>query len=343
MAKIPMKKNATTSGESSNVMAKLPVLNRIKIVKDFFLEKLEILEQKMDALLGNELANDAQIIKGVTSLVEGLTTLTEEIDSINLRIVTSSDSDPETRLMAYLYSHLPSRKAIDIGANIGDVSEKLLEVGYEVYAFEPFPSTFEKLKQRFDGNHEFHCYSTGLGASNEVKDFYIAKDKTAENLYKDATLFNSLTKHSMPDNIEFVDSISINVRSLESLHKDSEIPYDIGLVKIDTEGFDLEVLRGMGDQRYPVVVAEFWDSNLPFATCDAFNGLADMVKEMKTKQYYWYLVIYRIWGSDEASFYCNYPQSLEKTWGNVFFFQDYEVFSQALKWCSSGMRMTYIK
>ncbi|NJL54682.1 FkbM family methyltransferase [bacterium] len=338
-----MAKNTTTSGKSSNMMARLPVISRIKFIKDFFLDRLEVLENKMDALLNNELKNDAQILKGMTSLTEGLTTLVEEIDSINRRIVTSSESDPETRLMAYLYSYLPSRRALDIGANIGDVAEKLLEVGYEVYAFEPFPNTFDKLKQRLGDYHDFHGYPMAIGSIDETRDLFIAKDKTDENLYKDASLFNSLTKHAMPDNIEFADSISLNVRSLESLHKSNEIPSDIGLVKIDTEGFDLEVLHGMGEHRYQVVVAEFWDVNIPFATSDAFNYLGDMVKEMRTKKYYWYLVIYRIWGSDEASFYCNFPQSLDKSWGNVFFFQNYEIFLQALNWCSSVLKMTYIK
>ncbi|MGF1567775.1 MAG: FkbM family methyltransferase [Nodosilinea sp.] len=337
-----MAKNLTTDAKSTNPLAKLPVINRIKVVKDFFLERLEVIEKKMDALLGNELENDAQILKGMTSLTEGLTTLVKEMEAINLKVVATSESDPETRLMSYLYSYLPHRRAIDIGANRGDVSEKLLEVGYQVYAFEPFPSAFEKLKHRLGEVEEFQCLPVAVGSVDETRDFYIAQDNTESNLYKDSSLFNSLTKHAMPDDMAFVDSIPVTVRSLESLHNNHEIPTDIGLVKIDTEGFDLEVLRGMGSYRYPVIVAEFWDTELPFGAADAFNHLEDMVKEMKAKDYHWYLVIYRFWESEEVSFYCNYPKSLEKSWGNVFFFQDHVLFSQALKWCSSVLATTYI-
>jgi hypothetical protein len=66
-----------------------------------------------------------------------------------------------------------------------------------------------------------------------------------------------------------------------------------------------------------------------------------MVKAMRERNYRWHIVIYRIWGSHDISYYCNSAYSLDNSWGNVFFFKDYEVFSEALKWCSSVMPATY--
>jgi hypothetical protein len=145
----------------------------------------------------------------------------------------------------------------------------------------------------------------------------------------------------MPDDLVFVDAVPVPVRSLASLHDGSEIPTDIGLIKIDTEGFDLEVLRGMGNYRYPVVITEFWDPRIPFGRSDAYNQVKNLVNEMQRKNYHWYLVIYRVWGGEGISFYCNHPNSVENSWGNVFFFQDYDIFSQALKWCSTVLAKTY--
>jgi len=321
-------------------------------VKDLIVSRLDSLDHK----ISNLLENDTSLLQGVVDLGGGLNDLALEIKSIQQqseaiqqayqliwpKAISSSDSDPETRLMAYLYSHLPNRCAVDVGANIGDVSAKLLEVGYEVYAFEPFPEVFEKLKCRFSASNQFHSYPVAIGSIDETRNFFLAQDQTEENIYKDSSLYNSLTKHSMPGDMVFNDSITVPVRSLESLHTSGELPEDIGLVKVDTEGFDLEVLRGMGSHRYSVVVAEFWDAQFPFGLSEAFNRLPDMVSEMKGKGYHWYLVIYRIWGSDEVSFYCNYPKSIEKSWGNVFFFHDYDVFSQAFKWCSGTLKITLI-
>src|ERR1035441_6736704 len=45
-------------------------------------------------------------------------------------------TNPETGLFSFLYSYLPERGALDIGANHGSVSELLLKAGYEVYALD---------------------------------------------------------------------------------------------------------------------------------------------------------------------------------------------------------------
>ena len=251
--------------------------------------------------------------------------------------------------MSYLYSYLPYHRAIDIGANRGDVSSRLLQAGYEVYAFEPFPPVVEKLKDNLGNNSNFHIFPFAVGKVNEERELHIVSDEKllanpdGQQLYPDSdyTLLSSLSKHSLPEGLIFTDTVSISVRSMDSLHASSEIPSDIGLVKIDTEGSDLEVILGMGEHRYPVVVAEFWDSKFPFGQFGANNKLEDLVDEMRGRGYDWFIVIYKIFLSNDVSYYCNNKFSIENSWGNVFFFQDYQDFSQALKWCSAVMPATY--
>jgi hypothetical protein len=72
-------------------------------------------------------------------------------------------TNPETSLMAFLYSYLPTRKAIDVGAHAGDVSEALLKAGYEVYAFEPYPPVYAKLVKRLGNDTRFHPFPYALG------------------------------------------------------------------------------------------------------------------------------------------------------------------------------------
>lgn len=247
----------------------------------------------------------------------------------------------DIELMVYLYSYLPHRLAIDVGANRGDVSVRLLQAGYEVYAFEPFPPVLTKLRERLDTDPNFHAFPYALGAISETRDLHVAVDQTENNTYDDATFYNSLTPHSLSEGLAFTETIPVKVKTLASLHKAGEIPPEIGLVKIDAEGFDLEVIKGMGDFRYPVVLAEFWDPSFPFGQTGAMNHLKDMVPAMRERNYRWHIVIYRIWGQHEVSFYCNSDYSLENSWGNVFFFQDHEIFSQALKWCNAIMPATY--
>jgi FkbM family methyltransferase len=278
-----------------------------------------------------------------TFIRETLAKIYSDIHNQKFKVITDQAyfQDIDIELMVYLYSYLPHHRAIDIGANRGDVSNRLLQAGYEVYAFEPFPPVLEKLTTRLGDNPYFHLFPFAMGSANETRDLYIAADQTKDKIYEDSTFYSSLTKHSLSEGLAFTESISVTVKTLSSLHETENLPTDIGLVKIDTEGFDLEVIKGMGDGIYPVVVAEFWDANFPFGQSGAMNHLKDMVKAMRERNYRWHIVIYRIWGSHDISYYCNSAYSLDNSWGNVFFFQDYEVFSEALKWCSSVMHATY--
>jgi FkbM family methyltransferase len=244
--------------------------------------------------------------------------------------------------MAYLYSYLPSRAAVDVGANVGDVSEGLLEAGYEVYAFEPNPSAFARLSERLGQRQAFHGVSLALGSTDEERPLHLVSDLSGCNRYRDATLYGSLIHHSMPDDLPFTDDVRVNVRRLDALHRSGQVPAAVGLVKIDTEGFDLEVIRGMGDHRYPVVVAEYWDPSIPFGVWGARNRLDDIVEEMRSRGYHWYVVFYRIWGKEGVSFYCNHPRSIERSYGNAFFFQDQQIFARALDWCLAVLPPTYV-
>ena len=272
-----------------------------------------------------------------------LNTLYTDIHNQKFKVIT----DPiyfqgvEIELMLYLYSFLPCHQAVDIGANRGDISLKLLEAGYEVYAFEPFPPVFSKLTERLAGYPKFHAFPYALGSTNETQDLHLAVDMTDDKIYDDETFYNSLTCHSLSEGLTFTKTIPVTVRTLADLHESGEIPTNIGLVKIDTEGFELEVIKGMKNFCYPVVVGEFWDKHFPFGQAGAMNSLPEMVRVMKKQNYAWHIVIYRIWGNHDVSYYCNSDYSIDNSWGNIFFFQDYTIFAEALKWCNSVMPATY--
>ena len=390
------------------LLAKNKIVQRVKAVKDLFLEKLDSLGhvqleqiQKLEKLeklnqldpldfkveqlnksteqiqqenaetkrkADLSLQNQAFLLKFSVDIVKNLQLLTEDwkqkgdlilnnllkiqeanqkiledIHDQKYKVITDQKyfQDLDIELMTYLYSYLPHRRAVDIGANRGDISSRLLQAGYQVYAFEPFPPVIDKLKNRLGNNPNFQLFPLAIGSENQTQELHIATDETPDNTYQDASFYSSLTKHSLSEGLVFTDTIPVTVKTLASLHDAEELPKDIGLVKIDTEGFDLEVIKGMGNYRYPVVVAEFWDQNFPFGRSGAMNQLPDLVNAMKERDYHWHLVIYRIWGSSDVSYYCNSAYSLDNSWGNVFFFQDYQVFHQALLWSASVMPATY--
>jgi FkbM family methyltransferase len=346
-------------------LVRLPVIDRIKVVKDLVVNQLSGLQATSNALLANNtplleaMINLAQTLQetrheirqhsalamdAIHRLADTLEVTQREIQELS-RFVRAAPQpagspEPEAALMAHLYSFLPDRCALDVGAHVGEISEPLLDAGFEVHAFEPYPPIFSRLTERLGCRPGFRAHPWAIGETDGTKHLHIVLDKSGTDWYRDVTLLSSLVQHALPSGLVFAEGHEVTVKSLDTLHRAGIIPARVGLVKIDTEGFDLPVVRGMGSHRYPVVVCEYWDSRMPFGGSKGVHSLEDMVREMRSRQYYWYIVFYRIYGRDETRFYCNFPCSLEGAWGNVFFFQDHETFLQAQRWCAAVLPST---
>lgn len=125
------------------------------------------------------------------------------------------------------------RVAFDIGANVGKYSTDLIEtLDCVVYAFEPSPATFTDLKQtaqHFPSLHPIHAaVSDFTGTATLFSDIGHSENASlaAEVMYE-------------PDHAESVPVCTID--GFVSTHAISQIDF----IKIDTEGFEREVIRGM--------------------------------------------------------------------------------------------------
>jgi FkbM family methyltransferase len=283
----------------------------------------------------------------VTALTQQLSNKVTGISALDQRIQLQSPwkpedknlaADPEFGLMGMLYSFVPSRIALDVGANTGRVSKVLLDAGFVVYAFEPFPTTYDQLAKSFRKTPNFKGFPFALGSQDGVLPLHITSGCTETS--GDPSLYNSFRPHSFPEGLKWESAVEVPVRTIESLVKQGEVPKDIGLLKIDTEGYDLEVIRGMGELRPPIVLAEFWGDEFVFAKDrdpEAPDHPARLLVEMNRLAYWWSLTIYRInelGQNNTARFTANTRSVPKNAWGNTFFFRSYEPFIQAFRWCS---------
>jgi methyltransferase FkbM-like protein len=128
----------------------------------------------------------------------------------------------------------------------------------------------------------------------------------------------------------------VPVKTIAGLVAESDLPRDFDLVKMDTEGFDLEVVRGMGDIKPRFVVTEFWGEEFIFSrdhTPEEKAQQTELLAEMRRRGYWWSLILYRLEGSHTVQFTANSATVPKRGWGNVFFFRDYEPFIQSVRWC----------
>jgi FkbM family methyltransferase len=138
-----------------------------------------------------------------------------------------ADSDYSTSDAFFIDNYLAEGDTfIDIGANIGHLTltgAKKVGRGGHVIAIEPNPRIFDFLNKNIQLNH-FHnikTYNVALGERNTVSNF--SDNKSDEQ--------NSLTETG---------SIQVCIKRLDDLFNGDSV----ALLKIDTEGYELPVLRG---------------------------------------------------------------------------------------------------
>lgn len=114
---------------------------------------------------------------------------------------------------------------LDIGANIGVISQALEYSGFTVEAFEPQPEVFELLRENIKGK----AHNTALGAK--------AGELAMPNLdYSQANNFGGISVNTASKSRG---AIKVPVATLDSFNYQN-----VGLIKIDVEGFEEEVLKG---------------------------------------------------------------------------------------------------
>lgn len=129
---------------------------------------------------------------------------------------------------------------LDIGANVGNYSKLLIKSGYEVCAIEPSASSFQELK-KMNGVRAFN-----MAVSNyDGKGWLYFSGERSET----ATLSGEILGN------ENVQKEEIQVTTLDSFLAKNKISPDF--IKIDVEGFELEVLEGMKTVFPKVIQMEF--------------------------------------------------------------------------------------
>lgn len=124
----------------------------------------------------------------------------------------------------------------DVGANIGQTVASIREhfQNESIYSFEPFKNTFEILKKN-TSTQNVKCFNVGLGAKSGVMSV-----NTNEGV--DKSDLNSIL--NQPENHSLSEQITITTLNEFCISNDIST---IGFLKIDTEGYDLEVLKGGSD------------------------------------------------------------------------------------------------
>lgn len=144
-----------------------------------------------------------------------------------------------------ILSSIKPTVCIDVGANVGSYAQVLLEATQsKIYSFEPLSQPFKALSvvgQRYP--ERLVAINYGVGAKDEVLRIHYSDEMTEHASFSEEVKNVSYVSNEQSQEIE--------VTSLDSYFAKHSVN-QIDFIKIDTEGFEYEVLRGAQN-----VIAQF--------------------------------------------------------------------------------------
>lgn len=127
--------------------------------------------------------------------------------------------------------------AFDLGANVGKITQEMVDTGATVYAFEPNPHAFKVLSNRFEGNSKVTCIQKAVLDKESIVPLYFHEQSDQDEVkwsvgssllgFKNNVLKSKKVEVETVDLAEFVFSFEKN----------------IDLIKMDIEGAECNVIN----------------------------------------------------------------------------------------------------
>ena len=143
---------------------------------------------------------------------------------------------------------------IDVGARMGDFGLLLRENGYSrgIVSFEPASTNFRRLRQVSDSDSLWQCHQLAIGSRDGRGDLNVTELSHLSSFRKPSNF--GASRFGSAARILSVEAVEL--RRLDTIWAGViDEPASIFL-KVDTQGWDLEVLSGAGDRLSEVTVLQ---------------------------------------------------------------------------------------
>lgn len=155
------------------------------------------------------------------------------------RIENWGNCDPETNGEYFLIEQAAPtlRLVLDIGANLGDWTQRVAASAPDclVHAFEASPRTFANLTRRLSGRSNLVFHQAGMGERAGTATFHDCGENSG---------LSSFVSRAATIGLEAENQTEVPVTTVDDFCRKHRITH-LDFVKIDTEGFEGPILRGM--------------------------------------------------------------------------------------------------
>ena len=130
---------------------------------------------------------------------------------------------------------------LDVGANSGQFTKVAsnLYPNAQIETFEPLPDLYAKINKQFEANNNITTHNVALG--NEMGSIKFNKNKYG---HISSILDISIENKHYPKEKNDLDKIEVAIKTLDSYAFLSNKSNSISLLKLDVQGYELEVLKG---------------------------------------------------------------------------------------------------
>ncbi len=224
--------------------------------------------------------------------------------------------DVDLVLLTKLLSALDRPTAIDVGAEQGAFAKALLSAGAEeLHAFEPHPANAQALQRDFADDPRVTLHREAVSDVDGEARLHVSSAPGGGLI----TFGHTLLEREDTDEIAWTGSVTVETRSLESLVATGDIPAEVGILKVDTDGHDLQVIRGMGSLDAEIVMVEHW-SYLPQGLGECPWTTQHMVDALRGRGFGQFLLV--VHRDDLVSLKWNDGEVEAGDMGNLLFLHD---------------------
>ena len=151
-----------------------------------------------------------------------------------------------TMLRRRIFEELKIDLVIDVGANIGQFVQSLRTFYQgDIISFEPVPPTFKILTETAMGDKKWHCKNIALGGDKSVLTIHVPTDSAMSSFHKMNDFCETKFSLSATEATQF----EVPVTRLDEILSETFPDWKARniFLKIDTQGYDLEVFKGVGN------------------------------------------------------------------------------------------------
>ena len=151
-----------------------------------------------------------------------------------------------TLLRRRIFEELEIDLVIDVGANIGQFGQSLRTFYQgDIVSFEPVPPTFKILTEMAQGDEKWHCKNMALGSGKSVLTIHVPTDSAMSSFHK----MNDFCESKFSLDAAKAAQFEVPVARLDEVLSEAMPDWERRniFLKMDTQGFDLEVFKGVGN------------------------------------------------------------------------------------------------